>query len=66
MTLTRRGTPVAVLIRVGKLERLERLRTRFSSAYDELRWRFDFEELRIDPDTIFERSDETSGGRVSR
>jgi len=63
ITLTRRGRPVAVLITVDELARLRRRGTRFSSAYEELRQRFDFVELDIDPEVVFERSADTSGGR---
>jgi prevent-host-death family protein len=63
VTLTRRGKPVAVMIGFAELRRLREQSTRFSDAYEELRRRFDWAKLSIDPDEIFERSRQPSGGR---
>ncbi len=63
ITLTRRGKPVAVLISCGELEHLQGRRTRFSTAYQELLDRFDLEDLAIEPEVIFGRHRDPSGGR---
>jgi len=63
VTLTRRGKPVAVLIGIDQLARLEGRRARFTAAYAELVQRFDLVALAIDPDEVFTRSRESDGGR---
>lgn len=63
VTLTRRGRPVAVLIGVEQLARLEARRPSFSEAFATLVERFDPAALGIEPDDVFTRSREADGGR---
>ena len=62
ITLTRRGKPVAALISCSELKQLQDRRTRFSTAYAEFQNRYDLEDLTIDPDLVFSRSRDSSGG----
>lgn len=63
VTLTRRGRPVAVLIGVEQLARLEGRRPSFSEAFAKLGERFDLAALSLEPDEVFTRSRVADGGR---
>ena len=61
--LTRRGTPVAVLLGQKKFERLSTGRRSFAEAYREFKATVDLEELDLDPDEIFAGVRDTTPGR---
>ena len=61
--LTRRGTPVAVLLGQKKFERLSTGRRSFAETYREFKATVDLEELDLDPDEIFAGVRDTTPGR---
>jgi len=61
--ISRRGTPVAVLLSVEEYRRLAKRRTQFSDAYDRFRSSSALAELDIDPDEVFAGVREPSPGR---
>ena len=64
--LTRRGSPVAVLIGRRHYERLTTARPRFTRAYDEFAASADLTALALDPDELFATTREETSGRAVR
>ncbi len=60
--LTRRGKPVAAVVALRVLERLQGDRPRFRTAYEEFLKRYSLDEVGLDND-FFERSREKGAGR---
>ena len=64
--LTRRGSPVAMLIGRRHYERLKTTRPRFTQAYDEFAASADLTSLELDPDELFATTREETSGRAVR
>jgi prevent-host-death family protein len=63
--LTRRGTPVAVVISLREFERLRGDRPRFRDAYRKFLSRYSLEEVGLDTDFVAAMRDKGTGRKVS-
>ena len=62
--LTRRGTPVAVLVGHRQFERLTGRRLGFAKAYDRFASEVHLAELALDPDQVFAETRQETPGRA--
>jgi prevent-host-death family protein len=61
--LTRRGTPVVIMLPVREYERLQKGKVNFWEAYLAFRERYKLDEVDLDPDAIFADVRDRSPGR---
>ena len=61
--LTRRGQPVAMVVGLADFRRLSTDRPGLGEAIRDLRSRFDFKTLGIDPEEVFEQVEDRAPGK---